>query len=194
MINVLFIGHSGYLGQHILNDHKIKKFNIVYFEGRVENISDFDKYYNYNFDQIWHFGSPNTYQKNIKSLIEQGTHNVVLFTNTQKAKLVYASSAAMISPQDDYGLSKRSSSMKIKHSVDDYVCLIIPRVYSKDREHGLIKYIKEGKPLDLSKQLFFINIGQFIDQFYSAIKNKNICYKFKSQNLKTIENIRDWIL
>lgn len=194
MINVLFIGWSGYLGQHILSNKKIKRYQITEFKGRVENLSDFEKYINYGFDQVWHFGSKNAESKNIAYIIEKGTRNVITFTKTQNAKLVYASSMGIFQERRNvYEQAKKNATMEVVHTVE-HVNLIIPRVYSKDRKSGLIQAIKDKNKLDLHKTMFFIKIDEFTNQFFEAIKGKNIEYRFNRLVSKTIEEIRDWIL
>ena len=196
MIKVLFIGHSGYLGQHILNSNKIIKYNVTLFKGRVQDISNFEKYMHYNFDMIWHFGSPNNANaKDLEKSIIKGTLNVIAFANQQHAKLVYASSQGIFSAnKNQYEIYKKTATVMVANSCEKYINLIIPRVYSRDRNHELIKAIKTNKPLDLDKEITFLNISEFVTQFFIALSLKNDNYVFKNLKRKSIQDIKNWIL
>ncbi len=191
---VLFIGWSGYLGQHILDSKHIKNYDITLFEGRVQNIEDFEKYYHHSFDQIWHFGSTNNKEQYTEYIIP-GTHNAISFANAQKAKLVYASTMGILSAdKNSYELAKKTSTVMINNSIalTKRLVLIIPRIYSKDRNSGLVKAIKDNKSL-INNNLQYLTINSFVKQFYISL-TKNGCYYFKNLKKDTVYNIKKWIL
>jgi len=192
MNNILFIGSRGYLGKYIIDGNT--KYNIIEFEGRVEELSNFEKYLNIKFAQIWHFGTPNNKDANLSSMIS-GLHNAINFANLKNIKLVYASSVESLKTTNIniYGKIKKQSNVIITNSCNKYMILMIPRVYSLDRNDGLIGAIKENKKLDLDKVMMYLHISEFVKQFYNAITQNKI-YHFKHLLKKKIYKIREWVL
>jgi len=191
---ILFIGSSGYLGEHLI-ETLVSNFTIDEFKGRVENIHDFEKYTHNNYDYIFHFGSTNDDSIPSKvNKIEQGTRNCIAFANQQKAKMIYASTKGILSEhKNSYEQVKKNSTVEVRHSCNSYVCLLIPRVYSRDRKHGLIQAIKDNKPLD-GKQVIYIKIKDFVWQTLEAMKQHNICFNYSGLNMKSTLDIKNWIL
>lgn len=196
MIKVLFIGWSGYLGSHIRESKYIKNYKIDLFTGRVENISSFEPLMQNNYDQVWHFGSPNNDLKGsnkLEEIIIKGTRNVIAFTNQQKAKLIYASTMGIYKNSNNYERFKKDSTIEVINSCR-HVCLLIPRVYSRDRCDGLIGALKNNKQIDdMSKQMTYLKINDFTSQFFNVLKLDNDSYFFKNLKYNTIQEIREWI-
>jgi len=191
---ILLIGARGYLGSHLLNI-LVQDYDVEIFEGVVENILNFEKYMQHDFSYIFHFGSPND-DSNLQKLesLEIGTRNCIAFANQQKAKLIYASTKGiMMEYKNKYEQLKKNCTVEVRHSAASYVCLLIPRVYSRDRNHGLIKSIKDGKSLD-SKNIVYLTIHEFIHQTLKSMKLKNICYNYNNLTIKSIDEIKNWIL
>jgi len=185
--NVLFIGGKGYLGKHLINE--LNTYTITLFDGRVENIKDFDKYKSQSFDYIFHFGSTNNERSNTSTIIP-GTHNVIHFANFIKAKLIYASTKGILQAHNIYEKNKKESTVILLNTCDKYVCLIIPRVYSKDRNSGLIYAIKNNLPLD-NKRIEYLNIECFVKQTINSLKYNKICYHYNNLKYNTIQEIKE---
>lgn len=189
---ILLIGASGYLGSHLL-DILVQKYDVTSFIGRVENINDVEKYTSYDFNYIFHFGSPNNMNGAIENII-QGTNNIVALANQQKAKLVYASTKGIREEHlNKYEQAKKTATMIVKHSCQSFVILIIPRVYSRDRSDGLIGAIKNGSVLD-NKVLTYLTLKEFLKQTTLATGLKNRCYNYIKLKRHHIQEIKEWIL
>ena len=190
---ILLIGASGYLGTYLL-DTLVQKYDVTIFKGRVENITHVEKYTQHDFSYIFHFGSPNDDSHDLSNVV-QGTRNIIALANQQHAKLIFAGSEAMNELfLNEYGKIKKQLSFEIQQTADKYINLIIPRIYSPDRNHGLIKAIKDSKPLDLDKVMKFLTPKQFVTQTLYAMKLNKINYRYKDLHLKSIQEIKDWIL
>jgi len=193
MINVLFIGSTGYLGSNILKNKKIKNYNITCFEGRVQNKIEFEKYKT-DFDQVWHFGSTNNKDGEVDYILP-GVKNTIEYCNIKNAKLIYASTMGIFTEHKNiYEENKKISTVMINNSLslNKRNILLIPRVYSKDRDSGLVKAIKENHKL-VNTTLQFLTIDQFVDQFFKKINNIGYA-KFNNLHSATTTEIKEWIL
>ena len=130
--------------------------------------------------------------KNFKNIVRTFTSNILLVKALlHKNKIVYASSIA-VSDKSLYGLNKRFCEFLIKKFSKKYLILRIPRVYSQDRNKGLIKNIKDNRiPYsDLSNLVEFIDINDFIKWFRNN-KHKNGILSYDLPKYKlTISNIK----
>jgi nucleoside-diphosphate-sugar epimerase len=146
-------------------------------------------------DLVIHFASPSDSDgfKDSKKLLEANFDMVVgavMEARRQKCKLIFASSMAADTLENDYGALKRAAELYIQSKLDNYVIMKIPRVYGADRNKGLMKKIKEGNIDDWDKVVEYIDIDDF-KQWFDDILNKNgIQYynnKFKTNTIKEIK-------
>lgn len=130
--------------------------------------------------------------KNFKNIFRTFTSNILLVKALlHKNKIVYASSIA-VNENTLYGLNKRFCEFLIKKFSKEYLILRIPRVYSQDRNKGLIKKIKNNliSDSDLSNIVEFIDIDDF-KKWFNNNKHKSgvVSYNLPKYKL-TIANIK----
>lgn len=85
---------------------------------------------------------------------------------------------------------KHLNATKIREYCKSYTILNIPRVYSKDRDTGLIKALKNKVEMDKSKILEYIDIKEFVDYTFMILKQnpKEVFYNTKKDTILNIEN------
>ena len=142
-------------------------------------------------DTTYFFASPID-TKNFKNIIRTFTSNILLIKALlNKNKFVYASSIA-VNEKSLYGLNKRFCEFLVKKFSNNYLILRIPRVYSSDRDKGLIKKIKDSKisEKDLEKIVEFIDISDF-KKWFKTNKHKTGIIEYNIPKYKlTISNIK----
>lgn len=201
--SILVTGLSGFLGQKILPSFHLTFNFIVYsFSERLDISLDklIAKYKNFNFDYIFHLAGPSTSSDFQKLSVEQiqeeiigGTKKFIELARRHNATLVFFSSEAIYFPGDVYGDAKKEAQDLIINSGIDYKIFIIPRVYCKSREKGLIKNLKDNMidSNDYSKIIEYLDILDFLRQFKAGLYSDKKIIEFKDKVCDSIENIKN---
>ena len=132
---------------------------------------------------VMHFGSPID-SSNLKRLkdSEHKCYELVDYCKKTNKHFVFASTMGIYDLSNEYEKSKLRQEQYIKENLSNFCILRIPRVYSSDRNKGLIKLLKENKvPLtDFNKVLEYITIQEFQKWFFEKYKSNGI---FENNNL-----------
>lgn len=197
---VLITGYKGYLATHIQDNINL---DYIIFDGDTADISNWEKYYYTNVKYVMHFGSVGSVgsnldrysDKEIQKSIINSINNAILYCNATKSILIEASSEAILyNGEDSYTKYKKESHVRVLNSCDKYISYIIPRVYSKDRNTGVIRKLKDSLvPLhDMNNIVNYINIKQFIKQFKKELYyNKNKVVRFKDLHRSTLKTLKE---
>lgn len=208
---VLLTGERGYLLNNLLPFLEANFDKIITLKAG-EDISDKDlmneiKYKNENIDCIIHFASPSdsndfaNKQRTCSTMID-GTINLVDIAVYHNSKFIFASSKAVNevnhSIDNDYAKFKMAMECYITSFLDKVLILRIPRVYSKGRNKGLIKKLKDGTFIgDLNQKIdevLFLDSFVFQSEmlFNNFFNNKiNGIYYYSGTNTYQIKNLKD---
>ena len=184
---VLITGQHGYLGKHIINDSRFEEYDFIYFKGNINTKKNYEDYKENQFDQIWHLASPaadlEEYPDDyIKESIIEGTNNIIDLAKKTNSKLIYFSSEASLYASDLYGKCKQKANKNVVQKLQtNYKILIIPRVYSKDRQKGLIAKQTIDVAQDLNKLISYIFLDEFLDEFKRMLDSKLKIETFETQ-------------
>lgn len=190
---ILLTGSKGYLGGHVLEE--FDKYDIYEFKGDTTILENWEKYHHINFKYIMHFGSAAGNEGDDNDNIIPSIDNAIMFANANKSILVEASTEAILKDETPYAKIKKMSHVKVMNQCDRYVSLILPRVYSKDRNKGLIKKIKNNlvPEDDMMKRVCYITIKSFIYQLKQILvmnMNPKSIHRFNNIQCKNIEQIK----
>lgn len=139
MNKIIVSGGHGYLLTHVL----------PYLNNNIIHVSDVYCYQDFlNVDMVIHFASPSDREDFKKPYMHKtmidGTINMVDLAKRNGAHFVFASTMGVHTLENDYCIFKYAMEKYIQKELNSYSILRIPRVYSKDRNKGLIKQIKEN--------------------------------------------------
>lgn len=191
---VLVTGHNGYLMRHLL-----PHINgcIIHYDGDVRTKKKYS-----GIDMIIHFASPSDSEdfkdeKKMRETIIEGTKNLLEIAIENDAFFVYASSQAVAEQTDLYGKLKFEAEQIIKANHLKHNILRIPRVYSKDKNKGLIGKLKESLVSDIDKDkiIEFILIEDFIKYTLKHLTKRGISEYFnfhvdyQHKSIKEIEKM-----
>lgn len=127
----------------------------------------------YGSDEIWNFACPtDDFEANFDRLLDTVdlTKECAKFCADNGVKLIYASSWGSQYIHLSYGLEKLYGALKL---VNEFICqqlpnsliLRIPRVYSLDKNKGIIKELKDGtyigEPLEIRD---FMSLPDFVEK------------------------------
>ena len=197
--NILVTGERGYLASGLIN--RLEEYNTIIPYG-----FDVREYYVYHEvnppTMILHFGSPSDvleFQDSDKtsSTIIQGTINMIRLCRKSNTKIVFASTMGVYDSSMDnvYTTSKLAMENYIKSVYNNYIILRIPRVYSKCREKGLMRQIRDNtiSVEDMDKEIEYITLQDFVDQTLPILIQTNITHEYKITHKKSIREIKQWI-
>lgn len=169
-LSIITTGERGYLLKHLLPEMNIstsKRYN--------------KNYTFYNINTIFHFASPSDSEgfKDEQRLYDANitlTSELIELSKKLKCKLIFASSMGVHNPNNLYCNLKLQAEQLIKDNLKDYLIIRIPRVYSKDRDKGLIRDIKNNTipKEDYSKIVQFADINDFKCFFDKIINYRGI--------------------
>lgn len=194
MKNILITGYKGFLGGNLI-EYMISKgsYQFYYYNHDVRElvIPDFD------IDTIFHFASPSDSfefkdKEKTASTIIEGTINMVKIAKIKNAKLVFASSEASLNPNNNYGIFKLAMEKFIESNLSNYQILVIPRVYGKDRNKGLMKKLRQNLFTgDKNQEIEYLDIHAFLEETYKMLltDKKYILYNNKLKD--TINKIEE---
>jgi len=103
--------------------------------------------------------------------------------------LIYASSEIINQKErTQYKLLKLESIDIINKLSNDNFIFNIPRVYSSDREKGLIKILKDDKfNGNFDQQIKYIDIENFLFNIKNILNKKEIIFDYHINKIKTIK-------
>ena len=145
---------------------------------------------------VYHFAGPSDdydfkdAEKTLDTIVN-GTHNMLRVAKRNNAKIVFASTVGVESPNNVYCYSKLLMERYIIDNYDDYIILRIPRVYDSSRKKGLMKKLRRGhvSQTDMSNVVDYITLGQFLEQTIAVLNHKNIVYNYENIQSNTIAEI-----
>jgi nucleoside-diphosphate-sugar epimerase len=183
MKHILLTGDQGYLGMHIQHmiAQKFPDIKIITLSERIED--DFSIFNNIDkLDGIIHLAAiasnfemytPEDIEKDIdrnKLIIRLGAKFNI--------PILYASSEVILDDSDNsiYKHVKEQCLFDYNTLCDKSVIMHIPRVYSADRERGLMPKLLKGKipEEDLNKEIEFIDIKDFLKIIEDLLLNRII--------------------
>lgn len=196
---ILITGAKGYLASNIIKSIVFKDFEFIEFEGDVREIANWDRYKDDTFKYIFHAGSPaanlDNYDNNyiIDSIIK-GTRNAISLSNHSGSPLINFSTKGIFitTSKNLYEESKKQAFIEVINSCNSYCNLIIPRIYSKDRQKGLIPKLRDGLIPDseLDKRLQYLDLAKFLLQLRVNLSNKIVHFKnIKENTIREIKTI-----
>ena len=121
----------------------------------------------------YHFGCPiDSHSRHNQRLLEQhleDTRVIAQLCRHYGLKLVYASSQEVMAPSGD--TQYRTTKMLAESLLDPKKDLIwrIPRVYSLDRDRGLISELKQGKMPRPNNTLQWVKLDDFMVDFLGSL-------------------------
>lgn len=141
----------------------------------------------------YHFGCPidssTEHNRNMLKKHIEDTKELVKECRTNNLKLVYASSCEVYMPTDD--TQYRTTKIFAESLLDPRKDLIwrIPRVYSSDRDRGLIPQLKAGIMPRPNNVLEWVHVNDFIEDFLRSLDGVGIrAYKgvYRTTKVKDI--------
>lgn len=193
---ILITGGKGYLASNLVH-HLDKSNDISMYEGDVRYLQKYN-----DIDVILHFACPSERQefrdksRTVGTIID-GTINMLNLAKYNNAKLIYASTMGVYhtNPEDIYTTCKLAMEQYITSLYNNYLILRIPRVYSRCRDKGLMKTIKQGQIIetDLDNMINFITLSEFIEQTLQALDKQNITHEYDVNNTLSIREIIKWV-
>ena len=157
--NILVTGSTGYLMGNLiplLNDIDNVKIFTLENERIINNKQKLNDYLLSlpDLDFIIHFGGPSDNddfqdEYNVACTMVDGTINLVNYAEVKGCQFIYASSMAIEEinwDSNDYTIYKLAMERYIQATLHPsrYLILRIPRVYSSDRNKGLMKRLKDN--------------------------------------------------
>ncbi len=196
-MNILITGSTGFLGEELTTLLFRMGHSTIRFKGRVQDNLNYDNYK--GIDIVLHLAAPSVKEdylsdENVRSSIISGTDNMIKLSNRIGAQLIYFSSEAQNEAKDLYGTCKRISQNTVKEFCNDYKILVVPRVYDKTREKGLIGRIKrdEVPSKDFNKVVEYWTLEDFKKEFIKIFESQdNGIYEFGINNKNTIKELID---
>jgi nucleoside-diphosphate-sugar epimerase len=192
-MNILITGARGYLGSSIIEG--LSGHDIIEFSGDVRYVKTFEK-----IDMVYHFAGPSDrcdFKDKYKTTttIIDGTINMVRLTKEHDATLVFASTMGVhtYDINDMYCSCKRAMEHYIQSNLKKYYILRIPRVYSKCRQKGLMKQLRNDTvpDRDMNKSVQFLPLDLFVNQTNMIINNGSFgVYEYTDLITDTIGGIK----
>lgn len=164
--NAIMLG-AGYLGSAIIQ-HIPREWHIAKSIDDIYRINE-----TYAISELWNFACPtDNFEANLDKLLDtvELSRKCVKFCKENDVKLIYASSWGSQTIQFSTGYEKLYGALKlvceyISQQLQDALILRIPRVYSSDKNKGLIKELKEGahtgEPLEIRD---FMLLSDFVEE------------------------------
>lgn len=195
----IFFGY-GYLGKHLFNENEIKVCkDLNGIKSFINEDFNNTKVFNSNIKNLWYFASPQKFETiSDKSRLYETyflTDEIIKICNLYNIHLIFANSLGVYEIDKseylkEYLCLKHLNATKIRENCKSYTILNIPRVYSKDRDTGLIKALKNKVGMDKSKILEYIDIKEFVEYTFMMLKQnpKEVFYNTKKNSILSIEN------
>lgn len=153
---ILTVGSSGYLLSNILSTIR-------------EETVDLKDYRGQHIDKIFYFGTPiDDSKQNVDRLLDfTAFDKCIKIAKKQNATFVYASSLAVEKDFSLYSNIKKQHELKIINEVFKYRIYRIPRVYSRSRNAGLIKALRDNivPENDMHNKVQYITLLEFLNWF-----------------------------
>lgn len=192
-MRILVTGFNGYLASNLILDLNVHE--ILRYEYDVRDLHMYS-----DIDMILHFASPSDsieFKDAYKTLttIIDGTLNMIKIARANKCKIVYASTAGVIQPDNIYCHCKLLMEKYIKSDYNNYIILRIPRVYSKCRKKGLMRQIRSNTipEEDMNSIVEYITLQDFINQTKPVLSETNITHEYTITSSNSIQDIKRWV-
>lgn len=190
MNKIIVSGGHGYLLTHVL----------PYLNNNIIHVSDVYCYQDFlNVDMVIHFASPSDKEDFKKPYMHKtmidGTINMIDLAKRNEAHFVFASTMGVHTLENDYCIFKYAMEKYIQKELNSYSILRIPRVYSKDRNKGLIKQIKQNNinVNDMNNIIEYITIEDFMEFFFNNYNKQGIFeinqIKYKKNSIKQLSEL-----
>lgn len=194
-MRILVTGFNGYLANELIRN--LSRHDIVLYDHDVRDLHMYN-----GIDTILHFASPSDKEefkdthKTLTTIIN-GTLNMIKIAQANKCKFVYASTMGVYAPSltDVYCACKAVMDNYIRSVYNNYIILRIPRVYSKCREKGLMKQIKNKSipEVDYSNVIEFITLDDFVQQTLPVLSRSNYVLDYDITMSMSIREIEQWV-
>lgn len=205
-MKILITGSSGYLGQAIIKKLEEMGTEYLIFDMPLNTSLSklIPKYADTGITHIYHLASPSTSEDFVIGKIEmyktivKGTMNMIEFSNSLNAQLVYFSTEGILQDlkvANDYCKFKKIATDMVQYICNDFKILIVPRVYSADRKKGVIAKLRDGKvpAEDMNKEVQYMELYRFIDAFFNITSNESEMgiYYFPDKITGTLQDLKD---
>ena len=199
--DVLITGSRGYLASNLVIPLSIE-YNVECSQQDIRDITTCERKY----DMVMHFAGPSDDDDfmdryKVSTTMINGTMNMLDVAARNNSMFVFASSLGV--EQDDlhkpYILYKLAMENYIKSVYNNYVILRIPRVYSKCRNKGLMRKLRNNTvpEQDMSNMVEYLPLSNFVEQTIGAIHTwssdmaRTITYNYTDLTMDTITNIKE---
>lgn len=209
MSQIILTGfENGYLGGalegHIFSRERGKS---IYHYGNILKAHENSEYFN-DIDTVYHFAGPSdTFdfldQKRTASTIIEGTTRLLKLAMRNNARFIFTSTMGVYNAEmnDIYCTCKLAMENYIRSVYNNYIILRVPRVYSKCRQKGLMRKIRDNliPEKDMKNQVEFITLEDFVDQTLSVLddvyyhRQVELVHEYTITQKKTIQEIKDII-
>lgn len=186
---------NGFLLKEIVKQAKDRDFVLV--SNDLKGLLKYCK--NHRVDEFWHFACPaGNFESDLDKIYKtfRDTHKIIKFCNKHNIRLIYAGSEGeydcecVNTFQKLYNCSKYVNSSMIQKRSKNFLVLVIPRVYGKNREKGLIQSLKDGTfNLPETFSIDFIDINDFVLSTLKSINISNVSVHYSTETA-TISEIR----
>lgn len=174
---------NGYLLNHLSKYIDIDITNKRLNEVTINDIKDYD--------EIFLFASPisDNDMKDVKIGIKTMTNDtikVIDMIDSLDKKIIFASSEAIYDLDSVYALCKKIIECYLE---DKHLILRIPRVYSSDRDKGLIKKLKKKTFIGYKTEILeYMDIEDWVKETISFLSYNGI-KEYRNKRKNTIEEI-----
>lgn len=191
----LLTGSKGYLASNLIEPLSVD-YNVDCDTTDVRDVIKRRRKYN----MVVHFAGPSDDHDfadpfNMSTTMVNGTINMLDVAASNNSVFVFASTLGV--EQDDlnkpYITYKLAMEHYIKSVYNNYVILRVPRIYSRCRNKGLMKKLREGlvPDTDMNTIVEYLTLDKFIDQTLHAITMKQTTYNYTGLTMDTIADIRE---
>lgn len=153
---------------------------------------------------VYHFAGPSddfdfSDSEKTASTIIEGTIRMLKIARKSDARFIFASTMGVYNPSmnDVYCTCKLAMENYIRSVYNNYIILRIPRVYSRCRQKGLMRKLRDNliPDKDMTNQVEFITLKDFVDQTLSVLNcvqhlPVEIVHEYDITHRETIQQIK----
>lgn len=196
-MRIIVTGSSGYIGQYLTKELEKQGNKLLYIDKiNGDNINDLDtqfKMESFKPDLVYHLAGQTSVNKSFEDPIQDVKDNIISTLNILKlgCRIIFTSTGAIygnhsiyvnetdkIYPNSPYAKNKSIAEYYIKNSGFPYTILRLGNVYGRNNNKGVIKALREGKPIfgDGTHTRDYIYIADVIYALIQAQKWENGIY------------------